>query len=49
MPLIGLRNYENNNTTKITTKYILNGVGESRLDLVIDRYRLAFIEPSYIV
>ena len=27
---------------------ILNGVGESRLDLVIDRYRLAFIEPSYI-
>ena len=27
---------------------ILNGVGESRLDLVIERYRLAFIEPSYI-
>jgi len=26
----------------------LNGVGESRLDLVIDRYRLAFIEPFYI-
>ena len=24
---------------------ILNVVGESRLDLVIDRYRLAFIEP----
>ena len=27
---------------------ILNGVGESRLDLVIDRYRLAFIESFYI-
>ena len=27
---------------------ILNVVGESRLDLVIDRYRLAFIEPFYI-
>ena len=27
---------------------ILNVVGESRLDLVIDRYRLAFIELFYI-
>ena len=27
---------------------ILNGVGEPRLNLVIDRYRLAFIESSYI-
>ena len=28
--------------------FILNGVGESRVDLVIDWFRLAFIEPSYI-
>ena len=27
---------------------ILNVVGESRLNLVIDQYRLAFIEPFYI-
>ena len=43
--LIGLTSYW---VIMFDRPLILNGVGESRLNLVIDRYRLAFIEPFYI-